>query len=283
MRIVYATILTILLAAPFGCQPVSDTNDAVACVNDVCLSWQELSEVIPDNTSPEDSMLLANNYVQNWIKEEVIMSYALNNLTEDQMNFDQQIENYRKSLLTFAFENQIVRQHLDTVVSHREIEEYYNSNLGNFQLKDFITRVKFCIVDTTFEVTKDFEKLFYSDVPEDLVEFEKFCVENGINYFIDDEQWFYFGDLIQEVPLQVYNVERFLKKNKRLSFVEEGRRYFLQIVDYKLKDSVSPLSLQKEKIRNIILNSRKLDLLSKMRDDLYQEALRKNSIETYYE
>ena len=110
--------------------------------------------------------------------------------------------------------------------------------------------------------------------------FETFCVENGINYFIDEEQWLYFGDLIQEVPLQVYNVERFLKKNKSLTFIEDQKRYFLQIADYKLKDSVSPLSLQKEKIRNIILNRRKLDLLSKMRDDLYQEAVSKNRIQT---
>lgn len=272
-----------ILAAIVGCQPVSDTSDSVACVNDVCLTWSKLQEVIPNNASEDDSSLLANNYIQNWIKEEVILSYALNSLNEDQMRFDRQIEDYRKSLLTFALENQIVTQHLDTVISSDELENYYNENLDNFQLKDYILRVKFCILDSAQEVGLPFKKLFNSDEPQDLVSFETFCVENGINYFIDEEQWLYFGDLIQEVPLQVYNVERFLKKNKSLTFIEDQKRYFLQIADYKLKDSVSPLSLQKEKIRNIILNRRKLDLLSKMRDDLYQEAVSKNRIQTFYE
>ena len=276
-------IFTAFLAALVGCQPVSNNPDDVACVNEVCLTWAQLQEVIPDNSSSEDSALLANNYIQNWIKEEVILSYALNNLNEEQMNFDLQIENYRKSLLTFALENQIVTQHLDTAININELEAYYNENLDNFQLKDYILKAKFCILDSAQEVGKPFEKLFYSDDPQDLVSFESFCVDNGINYFIDEDQWLYFGDLIQEVPLQVYKVERFLKKNKRLTFTEDGRRYFLQIVDYKLKDSVSPLSLQKEKIRNIILNRRKLDLLSKMRDDLYKEAVRKNRIQTHYE
>ncbi|NNE56433.1 MAG: hypothetical protein HKN32_10460, partial [Flavobacteriales bacterium] len=216
-------------------------------------------------------------------RDQVLYEYAINNLPDEDVNFDKEIENYRRSLLTFALENHIVKQHLDTVVSDGEIARYYEENQDNFMLKDYIVRVKFCILDSVVEVGNEFEKLFKSDEPEDLVLFEQFCVENGAAYFIDDEQWLYFGDLLQEVPLEVYNVEQFLKKAKTVTFRANRNQYFLKVVDYKFKDNVSPLSLQREKIRNIILNRRKLDLLSKMHDDLYQEAVRKNQIHIYKE
>lgn len=266
-----------------GCQPVSEPLDAVVTVSGISLTWSEVHEVVPDHLSVEDSVTRANSYIQNWIKDQVILSHAEKNLTEAQMNFDEEMEAYKRSLLMYAFENQVVRQKLDTAISDSELQAYHEDNLDNFQLKDYIVKAKFCILDSTTVITDEFVALFNSDDPADIVAFEQFCVDNGASYFIDDEKWFYLGELLEEVPAQIYQPESFLKKNKSIQFQRDKRIYFLKILDYKLKDSVSPLSLQREKIRNTILNSRKISLLSEMREDLYQEALRKNQIDINYE
>lgn len=279
-----------LLAIIFGfsivvvsCKEPEVKSQVVAKVGEQELLEDDIRDLVSPETTLEDSTELVDKFIQSWIREQVIYNYASGNLPAEDLDFESEIESYRKSLLTFAFENHIVNQHLDTLVSPTETESYYNDNQDNFLLKDYILRVKFCILDSAVVTTPEFENLFDSNEAEDLVEFEKFCVDNGAVYFIDEEKWLYLSDLLNEVPLQVYNIERFLKKSKSLNFSAEGKKYFLKVVDYKLKDSVSPLSLQMEKIRTIILNKRKLDLLSKMRNDLYQEAVKKNQIHIYTE
>jgi hypothetical protein len=269
-----------------GCKTVQEEETEptpVARAFDRILTWETLGDVIPNNATAEDSAQLAERYVNTWLKEQVVLHHTELHLTEEQKKFDKEIEDFRKSLLTYAYESQLVTQRMDTAVSQEEMKAYYDGNLEIFALKDYIVKVKYCILDTeTSKITK-FRKLFNSTDPEDLVKLEQFCVDNGAAYYLSLDNWRYFEEILQDVPLQVYNVESFLKKNKSIEFEQENRLYFLSVLDYQLKDDVSPISLVEDQIRNLILNRRKMELLNKMRDDLYQDALNKGAILKNYE
>ena len=92
----------------------------------------------------------------------------------------------------------------------------------------------------------------------------------------------FLKELQEQVPLEVFNAETFLKKNKTIEFEEGNNYYLLTITDFMLNGSVSPLSFEREKIRELILNQRKAELLNKMRDDLYSQALSKKEIEFFH-
>ena len=109
------------------------------------------------------------------------------------------------------------------------------------------------------------------------------CRRGRLGCFLDEDQWIFLEDLRQQVPLEIYNTERFLKKNKTVEVQRGNQVIFLRIRDFKLKDSVSPFSLQKAKIRSMILNRRKSELLSTLRADVYRQALKENQIEMHYE
>ncbi|MCB0760748.1 MAG: hypothetical protein KDC12_04425 [Flavobacteriales bacterium] len=261
-----------------GCEQETVTEPVVATAYDKYLTLREVCDVVPDSSSPEDSTLLADRYINLWLKEQVVLNYAEANLTEDQKDFQEQLDNYRKSLLTYAFENKLIMQKLDTSISDVEIQAYYEQNLDNFALKDYILRVRFCVLDSLTPVTPEFEKLIFSEDPEDIVELETWCVEAGAYLFINEEKWWYLDELLQQVPVEVYNPVSFLKKNKSLSFERDNKLFFLKIIDFELKDNVSPLSLQEGNIKNIILNQRKRELLQRMREDLFEQALNKKQI-----
>jgi len=57
--------------------------------------------------------------------------------------------------------------------------------------------------------------------------------------------------------------------------------YLVRFKDFKIKEGISPLSFEKERIRNIILNKRKIDLINKMHEDTYEQALKHNEFEVY--
>lgn len=283
MRLIGLSIFILLL----GCTPKESRNDqeisnVAAQAFDKVLTWDEIEEIIPNQTSAEDSARIAEGYINDWLKEQVILQTARNQLPEESQQFEQELENYRKTLLTYAYENSFVQQRLDTVITNEEIESYYEANKEIFSLNDYIVKVKFCILEEDTPKLNRFKTIFQSDDPEDLVVLEQFCVDYGIQYYLELESWMYFEELLQKVPIEFYNVESFLKKNRSINFEKEGKRYFVKILEYQLKDEGSPLALVRNEIRNLILNKRKKELLRSMREELYKDAFAKGNVKKNY-
>jgi len=280
---VYVFLLTAFISCQTA-QPENQVEEGIAALAyGKRLSWDEIASIVPDNASEEDSSALAERFVNEWLKEHAILSQAEANLSEGEKNFDDELANYRKNLITFAYENKYVQQRLDTFISADEIFSYYESNQEIFGLKDYIVKVKFCILQSETPKLKKFRKLFESDTSEDLVAVEQFCVDYGASYYLNIDNWMFFEELISKVPLETYNIESFLRKNPKAEFEKGDKLYFVQVLDYKFKDSVSPLDLVQNQIRSLILNRRKKELLAKMREDLYKSALSSKEIEKLYE
>lgn len=271
--------LTILVAL-CGCQEAEPEGEPVAEAYGKMLMREDVATISFAENS-EDSARIVDDYIENWMREQVLMEHAENFLTPDQKDFTEELEDYRKSLLLYALEEQVLLQKLDTVVTLEEMTAYYEQNAENFELKDYIVQVRFAMLPDSTADLDHFEALFYSESDEDIVTIQTFCIEAGGRYFLENDRWIYLDELLEQVPVQFFNAESFLKKNKKVSFVEANTRFFLHVSDYKLKDDVSPLEMEKENISNLILNKRKIDLLSKMRNDLYQDAKSKNKVRKY--
>lgn len=284
MKATQIRIFLLLLAAIFTstCNKRNGEDAIVAEVGEKVLTIQQLSEVIPDNTNAADSIQLAQRYIQDWIIEQLVIGKAEQSLPDEKQNFEVLIENYRKSLLTYAYEQEWVRQKLDTMVTEEEIEKYYGDNEKNFQLKDYILKVKFCAIAADSKNVSQLRKLFNSTKPEDMVKWMQMCVDIGASYYFDEDKWLLWDEFTKQVPIEVYDVESFLQKKKTLEFEKDNNLYLLTVTDYQLSGSRSPLSFEREKIRSMIINRRKMELLEQMRQDLYSKALQDNEIKTYF-
>jgi len=255
----------------------------VVTVGDKSLTWNTLMDVIPDNSSPKDSTELAERFIQDWIKDQLIIRKAETELAEEKQNFDELIDDYRKSLLTYTFEQEWVKQKLDTAVTDQEIEEYYAANEQNFELRSYIVKVKFCALSIDHKKQIPLlKKLFFSVKEEDYAKWEQMCVELGASYYFNEDKWLLWDEFMKQIPLNVVDVEAFLKKNKSIEFERDNNQYFILITDYQLSGSRSPLSFEREKIKTMIINKRRLHLLETMRNDLYQKALQDNEVKTFY-
>jgi hypothetical protein len=255
-------------------------EDTVARVNEHVLTKDEIKQVVPANTPKDDSIRLVKSYINNWVRTNLLVDKAEANLSDAQKDVEKQLADYRQSLIIYAYEKELIRQRLDTVVSEKEIEEYYNNNQKDFELKDNIVKVNYVKLEkkNTAAIGK-IKKVFYSEKEEDRTKLEDACREMAVNYFLDDQSWLLFNDLLKEIPIKTYNEEQFLQNNRSVEMQDSAYLYLVNIRNFRIKDGVSPLSFERENIRNIILNKRKLNLINKMKDDLYKEALDKKQIE----
>lgn len=253
----------------------------VAKVFDVSLFESDLAGIIPPGTSAGDSITLTHSYIDSWVRKQLIIHQAVNNLSSEQMEFTKQLEDYKNALIIYAYENALVRQKLDTLISDEEIENYYDSNQTNFLLKDNIVQLQYVKLPLNASNKKQVRQLLNSNNPEDKNKLTEICEKSAADYFLDDQNWLLFNDVLRQIPIKTYNQEEFLKNRHDLEYQDSLFIYLVRFKDFKIKESVSPLSYEKPRIRDVILNKRKIELISHMQEDIYQQALKKNNFEIY--
>ncbi len=263
-----------------ACEPVEE-EQKIARVFDQVLYASDLEDVVPTRVSKTDSIEIIRTYVNNWVRENSLLHHAELNLSEELKNVEKQLTDYRNSLIIYQYEKELIQQKLDTAVAMEEIEAYYKNNKENFELKDYIVKVLYIKLYKNTPDLETPERLYRLKNPEDHIALEAYCSQYAANFYFDEDAWLYFDDLLKEVPLKIYDKENFLQKNDYIKFEDDNFLYLLNVIDYKLKDGLSPLSLEVENIRNIIINQRKLALITKMREDVYEDALGRNNIEIY--
>jgi len=275
----------VILWSIAGCNVVSlneNQSAVLAQVDGEYLFQSDLEGVIPHGVAHSDSIGLARNYINNWVKNKLMIAQAKRNLTEDQLNFEKQLEDYRSSLIIYRYETLLIDQELDTVVSDSEIVDYYQSHHSDFELKENIVRAYYAIANSETELLDSLMGVF--SLPDtlaidSLLHFEKNT--DLLSLAVDTSKWMSFYQLQQIVPIETYNQELFLTNNRLIHLEENGVDYLTKIVDFKIKDDISPLEVERQDIRHIIINQRKTRLIKKVREDIYNKALYNNEFVIY--
>lgn len=261
----------------------SGSDPILARVGEKYLYLSYLADNIPQNISKTDSIQMMNSLVDNWVRQEVLLQHADFNLPDSLKDFSRQLEIYKNNLIIYEFKKRWVEQRLDTTIEDEEYEEYYQNHLKDFQLKENIVQFAFIKIPIQSEMVEEAKKIFktVTDTTVNRGMVEEFCQGNAVDYFLDDMQWIPFTELLRRIPIEAYNQEIYLKNNRFIEIKDHPYWYFINLKDFKIKEDVSPLDFEKNRIRSIILNKRKLQLLKKLEDDIYSDATENQQIEIY--
>ncbi len=273
-----AAIIAALLLA--SCTAERDPADkVVAEAYGDKLYWSDLRPVVPIDASKEDSAAIARRFLDNWARDRVMLHMAEQNLDKAQVNVEEQIKAYRESLITFAYEQALVMQNLDTAVSGSQVQDYYDKNIANFQLKDNIVRARwFMLRGHDQKLIARVEQLWRSSGEEDTHKLEVLLAQRGTPITDTHDDWIEFSALQQQVPLKMDNPTDWLQHHAKVTVDDRNGTYFVELIDHRLKDSTSPIDLVEAQIHSIIINQRKLKLVERMREELYTNALAKKDV-----
>ena len=193
-------------------------KDYVARVYGSYLNKSDIRIILPRGISYQDSISLSKSYIDNWIRQRLILHKAELNLTDKSryIGIEKQLQDYRNSLINYAYKKELIRQKLDTVVTDKEIEDYYTANLKNFELKDNIIKVIYVKVGKNSPGLNKVKKWYKAEDDEGKILLEEYCHQFALTFFLDDNSWILFEDLLKEVPINTYNKEQFLKYNRFL-------------------------------------------------------------------
>ncbi len=93
-----------LLLAVSACDKAADTSEdkgkPVAKVNTSVLYATDLNQISQNGLSTSDSLAFIQTFVNKWAYNEIFYQQAVNYLTEEELNVDKELEDYKKELLT---------------------------------------------------------------------------------------------------------------------------------------------------------------------------------------
>lgn len=277
-------ILISLLFIITACNDVSQNEEEgtkIAKVYDVYLTEEQLLRDLPDELTGEDSINFRTQYIENWVKEQVLVQTAENELPETKKDVDYQLMKYRNSLLIYEYEKQYIKERLDTTVSMEEIQKFYEENQDEFFLRDFIVKTVYVKYTNNTPDLEKVAKWYKYKLPTDEMNLKQHIDNFAVKFHYDTTNWMYFNDVLKDIPLQDFNKSSFIKNKKEVTFEEGEFVYFLNILDYKIKDELSPIEFEKDRIKSILLNMRTNEIRKDLNLQLYEDALNTKQIIIY--
>ena len=283
MRISGFLLSVILLLSAAGCRDYLMKSDRIVVAE--CyghkLYAEDLEGVVPADVGRMDSLSRVNAFIDSWIRTQLLIHQAEINLPPEQLDFSKQLQDYRNSLTIYAYESQLIEQYMDTIVNEQEIETYYEEHKENFQLRSTMVKVAYVILDENCKFMKDFKQLMSRRDTLMMNQLDELVEQYAVSSFLDVDEWVRLDDLLSKVPLEIFNAESFLKRNRFVSFEKDNFVYLVRFEDYLMEKSVSPLEMESDNIKSIILLKRKKELLQQMNADLYERAKNEKVFEIY--
>lgn len=273
--------LSTLLLFMASCNFLEKKDKPIARAFDEYLYPKDIEGIVPDNVHGNDSIAIIRAFIDQWQQSVVLLKKAERNVSLDEKSIQEQLENYKKTLIRFQYEQELIQQKLDTLVSDKEIQEYYDQHKDIFLLKKPILKISYIKLPEEAPKIDMVKKLFVSKDVRDRDLLEKYCFKYSSSFSLLDTSWHYVDDLAKTLPMNKLDEHNFQSLNRIFQISENNTLYLLILRDSKFRDSLSPLTFEKENIRNMILNHRKLKLISQMEREVFLEAQKNNELEVY--
>jgi len=249
----------------------NEKGRVIASVNENDLLLSQVLKEMPNQI--EDSTFFVEKYMNDWIRKQLMIYHAEINLSSDIQNYEKQIEDYRASLLIYAYQQELINQNFDTSISYTQVESYYNQYKDEFKLSKNIFKGRFIVVEKSAPQLKNLNKWYKSDKESSILDLTDYCQQFAKEYYLEDDKWQYFSVFNNLLPEYIQEEDYFLENTKGVVFEDENLRYYVFVKDFKINGSVSPLELEQDKIRNVLLNKNKIEYLKQLEDELYQNGL----------
>ncbi len=264
-------------------QSCSQKGKKVASVDGISLYENEVLLLMEHLGHDLSDTLIFKEIVNEWCIDQVFIN-ELASQNEDASTINRlRTHSYEGDLGRYEIEKVLIAQQLDTIVSEDEILNYFQKNKEEFILHDYIVKAFYLKIPREVDFKKEgIHKFYLLKNDKDIVEINAFAKIYAENYYFNDSTWIFFNELVKDVPISKYNVDNIVLNRTKTYFSDDRYTYFINIIDFKLKNEVPPVDFLKNDIRKIILTKRVLQLKEKNESKLIQRIKEKHEIISKY-
>ena len=257
-------------------------EEVVARIGTSYLYKKDLVDIIKTPISKSDSLLKLNSFIDNWARKQLILQQAKIILPESTLiELETMIKDYRNDLFINSYRKAVINKNLDTIINYSEINMFLNNNKEIFRLKAPLFKVRYIHVPP-YNVDKEKIKLSFQRFNYNDKVFLDSLSYQFSTYILSDSLWINKSNLISKVSfLNQNNFDRLIKKSKFYNIEDTLGVYLFFIKDLLKEGELAPNEIFTSKIKNIILNKRKQELIKQFEKDILQDAIKSKTFEKY--
>ncbi len=276
-------LITFLFLTHISCNRITNNEEKipVAKVDERILTLEEIQKAIPKNLSQNDSLAFTQNYINRWVKSALMLRKAELNLSAEEKDVKQILENYRASLLIYKYQQKLLLQKYSPLITNAEIEQYYNDMNENFTLNHDIIKGIFIQVPLNTPNFSQLKRWYRSDKPEDFTLLEEYCYQNAQKFQNFNNKWVTIDEISELLPTPIPTYTNYLKYNDHFETSDSTSHYLVTFNDFKKTDETAPLSYVEDKIKAILLNKKRIEFIHNLEEELYLEGLKQKVIKFY--
>ena len=269
-------IISVVLPIFSSCRAISSflaNDEVVAQVGQEKLYRGDIDKVIPRGLEQEDSVRMAHQYINSWASDRVFLKIAEQQLSKAEKDVTHELEDYRKSLLKYRYEQLYVNERLDTSVTRENIEEYYLAHADNFILERPILKARFLNIAADSPNLKPIRKKMASTEAADVMEADSLSFSSAIKFTTWSDKWIDATVLAREYVMDYSDMLSRMNRGWIETTDTTGYTRLAYITQIMQKGMTAPLEFCEDKIRDIIISSRKQNLIMNLEQDLLKDAL----------
>ena len=272
-------LLSVVLLLCASCRRNADS--VVAQVYQYKLYNSEVQEGMPMGLSQEDSLAMARDFIDSWVKEKLLLYEAERHLSPREKNFDREMTDYRNSLLVQRYLDKIwMDDTAGNAVTEREITDFARSLDNRYTVEKEIVRVNYVKMPTRSDKLPQVREILFDETrrteqKDALVT----MLGDSIEYLLDDDEWLYLDDLQNEVSFQI-DIQKFGGRGSALRIEKEvgENSVLLVILDYRSQRSVNETKEERAAAGMLLMNQRRTQVINQYVQKLYDQAMKEGKI-----
>ena len=278
MRYIPLFFLCVILF--FACENSREQPHGIVLVKvkDRVLTKEEVERQIPKGVSSGDSLMRAESLVKKWIIDVLMDDVAHQNIGDDKAEIDNIVSEHRRSLVRNRYQERIVKDKVSADISEYDQIAYYEENKEQFMLDVNLIKGLFLKVSVSAPGLDSVRGWYVSGSEESLEKIEKYSIQNAIIYDYFNDRWKVFDEVMEKIPNKVSNPVQFLKVNDHLEVTDSTHIYFLKVSDKLIVGNVAPFDYVSDRIQAMLVNKRKINYLREFGENLYVDAVKKNTV-----
>ena len=273
-------LLVISLACTDKQRDIDREHDVlIAEAYDERLYLSDIDIELPETFSSKDSQEVIRSYAERWVRDKLLLVEAGNKLENDQ-EIKTMVKDYEYSLLLHTYEELLINNLLDTVITREDLKTYFRSEKNQFILDNTLYRIQFLLLQVDDPRYTTLRKWWSTGTSSEVDSIRKYCATPTCQFMQTDSSWIPKEMISRAFPSNI-DWETRMGNENTYTYWADNTRYMIRILEKALPGEIAPLQTVEKRLRSLILHDRKRKLLMDVKNDLYKRAVENNRLKMH--
>ena len=188
------------------------------------------------------------------------------------------VDAYRTSLMTNRLEQQYLAGRLDTLITDEMVNSYFASHRKDFVMDRTILKGRIVRLPTKYRQSVKLFNLMGSKSKEKQQDFLDLCRKNNFELYTFDS-WVDFSEFLSYLPVRRGKDYNYILSGGEIrQMADADSKYFIEVTDVLRQGEPAPLERVEERVRRLLYNRRRGEIVDSYNDSLYNAALLEGQI-----